>query len=413
MKTKILTLYLLGLVTSAYSQVQFTIYDNNGAFDGNTIKAIVIDDNNNIWCGTEDDGIFVFDRSNWIQHYTTNNGLADNDVRDIKIDDNGNFWVATGGSGVSKFNGNTWVTYTTSNGLVNNNVNAIEIDNQGNLWFATNRGISKFDGNNWTTYDTSNTNHGLSSLLVHGTFKDSQGNLWFGTNTGAGGSGGATKFDGTNWTAYNPAPYFNCFAEDDNGNIWAGGGALTGFIYKFDGNNWTSVRSSGCGAIVNALEFDSQGNLWAVSYGGAHKYDGTNWTEFNPTDVQGWAYGSQHAIAIDSNDDVWMGSRQVNSSEPGGLIYLENSNSTSIQNFNVQDDNTLKVYPNPTTGLINMSLNYSTIDNLKMELVTSTGERCYYPDLYHQSNIVLNEKGIYFLRLKGNNIDIIKKIIVQ
>jgi ligand-binding sensor domain-containing protein len=137
---------------------------------------MAIDNHDNIWLGTNLDGVSKFDGTNWTT-YTVSNGLADNGVLAIAADAKGNKWFGTRG-GVSKFDDKNWTTYTTLNGLADDMVHSIAIDAQGNKWFGTSEGVSKFDSTRWTTYSTSDS---LEYLTAHAIAIDAQGNIWFGT----------------------------------------------------------------------------------------------------------------------------------------------------------------------------------------------------------------------------------------
>ena len=73
----------------------------------------------------------MFDGSSWTNY------LIITANQSITVDAQNNIWVGTQGNGVSVFNGTTWTIYTTANGLADNNVWAIAIDAQGNKWIGT------------------------------------------------------------------------------------------------------------------------------------------------------------------------------------------------------------------------------------------------------------------------------------
>jgi ligand-binding sensor domain-containing protein len=158
--------------------------------------------------------------------YKRNNGLAGDTVNAITIDANGNLWFGVYG-GVSKYDGKKWTSYNKTNGLVDNVVRSIAIDGEGNKWFGTERGVSKFDDSYWTSYDVTN---GLpTSLGVYAIAIDFQDIKWF-SMPGV----GVSKLDGLNWTTYTKSnglvdDQVSEIAIDKEGNKWF---ATGGGVYK-------------------------------------------------------------------------------------------------------------------------------------------------------------------------------------
>ena len=240
---------------------------------------------------------------------TSNSGLVGNQVNTIAIDAQGTKWFGTGYDGVSKFDGINWTTYTESNsGLVSNSVYTITIDAQGNKWFGTWGGVSKFDGTNWTSYTF--VNSGLVENTVTAIAIDYQDNKWFGTM-----GGGVSKFDGTNWTTYTDVNSGLCGMSirsieiDALNKIWFG---VWGGVSKLDNSNWTTYLN---GEQVGPIAIDAQDNKWVGTYDpmgslshGAFKYDGTNWTTFDTLN-SGLADNYVNSIAIDTHGNKWFGTQ--------------------------------------------------------------------------------------------------------
>lgn len=84
---------------------------------------------------------------------------------------------------------------------------------------------------------------------------------------------------------------------------------------------------------------------------------------------------------------------------------------TSVLNVNLE--NVLSVYPNPTDGRIIIENNEET--NIEVEIFSITGELIQYVNSISKSNIeleIVGETGIYFVKISSNNGDsIVKKII--
>jgi hypothetical protein len=71
----------------------------------------------------------------------------------------------------------------------------------------------------------------------------------------------------------------------------------------------------------------------------------------------------------------------------------------------------IKVYPNPTSGLIN--LNFNNINNINFDLFSINGKLIMsYTDFRHsQIDFSFLEKGVYFIKFYVDNKIIVKKII--
>ena len=87
-----------------------------------------------------------------------------------------------------------------------------------------------------------------------------------------------------------------------------------------------------------------------------------------------------------------------------GLVYLSNEDFTATQN--------IKLYPNPTSGLVNIDLT----ENADLMLVDMVGKVVMNKNLTSGNNTIQLDslpKGVYFAKIKGQNIDTVEKIIVQ
>jgi len=153
----------------------------NSLLTSNNIRALATDDNNDIWIGTDDKGLFKLDKqTNRIKKID----LISDKIKSLYYNDD-ILWIGTNGNGLKKYNiaKNTVEIFTTKEGLPNNVVYGILPDKNENLWLSTNNGLSKFTINkkenyfeNFSVYD------GLQAKEFNtgAYFKDSKGNLYFG-----------------------------------------------------------------------------------------------------------------------------------------------------------------------------------------------------------------------------------------
>lgn len=166
---------------------------NSGIGDG-VVNAVAVDNNGLKWFGTggrDDDGVHVFDENNgsW-QSYP----IAD--IRSLAVDNNNNIWAGTD-QGIARYDHNSWTYYNTKNanlpgvyGPGGEYVSSIAFDKNGVLWatFANSNGnysvggLARFDGKSWSFYNTNNS--GLPSNNALFVTIDSNNTKWIGTDQG-------------------------------------------------------------------------------------------------------------------------------------------------------------------------------------------------------------------------------------
>ncbi len=142
------------------------------------VKEFMEDRDGVMWLVTDGNGIFKFDKGEFI-HLTNKNGLTDNNVADIIEDRQGNIWIGTYYGGVSKFDGETYTNFTKDGIIEGVETYNFCKDGQGNIWFsAENHGVYRYDGLGFTQFTSEN---GLTTNTVQSILEDHKGQLWFGT----------------------------------------------------------------------------------------------------------------------------------------------------------------------------------------------------------------------------------------
>ncbi len=257
--------------------VRFDTYSIAQGLPNNQILSVFEDSEENIWLGTNGDGLCRFVGDNFA-HYTEEEGLSSNKVMGIKQDANGNYWLATDGGGIIKLNfegGKPVITnYTTEEGLVSNYLTTLSIGKAANesIWIATIKdGIVEFDGEHFINFKESD---GLQLNRVQSILVDSKGFVWCGT------ASGICKYDGVRFISFpNSKLMINedgvkAIIEDSNGTLWFG---TSGALAKYKGDGFVTTYDEVEGLYdkdVNAVAEGPQGNIWiGTNGGGIYKYN--------------------------------------------------------------------------------------------------------------------------------------------
>ena len=287
------------------SNNKWTIYNNTNGLKSNNVYSIAVESDSSIWIGT-DNGVshLTNDTISNVDYYS----LINQTVYSIAIDNYGNKWFGTLGKGifVLENENKNWVNFNTTNGLADNTVYTIKIDKNNVKWLGTTKGLIKYDGTNWTTYNVTN---GLADNNVYSIAIDKDEVKWIGTD------GGVSKFDNNNWITYNyngdkskgiAGNGVNSILIDLMNIKWFG---TWGGLSEFDGSNWSKILETNwqkAGSPVFCSIMDLSGNLWFGSNGwGLSVYNHKTWITY--ATANGQAISSIRSLAIDSKDNVWLG----------------------------------------------------------------------------------------------------------
>lgn len=289
------------------------------------IRAILEDSKGNIWFGSHQEGVGLFDGKK-LTYFTMEDGLSDSQVRSIYEDSNGRIWFECG-TGISSYDGKKIITHNEKNFDSIHNWQSEKED----IWFKgdesvgyngaeTQAGVYRYDGNQISfhalPFISKKTNH--FSLSVSTPFvKGKNGMIWFGTY------GGVFGYDGNsvpsylltnhqelkNFTILNDQSlgfdpgffHVRSLFEDSKGNLWIGNNGIGVLIY--DGNNTinfsekkglisqNSLRNGGFSSPPGSLEHvfsigeDRHGNMWFGDRDtGAWKYDGKTMKNYSKED---------------------------------------------------------------------------------------------------------------------------------
>jgi len=109
-------------------------------YNPNYTFALKVAADDSIWAGTWGGGASHFDGTSWT-NYTVKDGLAGNIVYSIAMDENNNIWFGTN-NGLSQFDGKDWYTFTRDDGLLDNGIYSVEVGPDGSVWVGSRAGVA-------------------------------------------------------------------------------------------------------------------------------------------------------------------------------------------------------------------------------------------------------------------------------
>lgn len=270
-----------------------------------------------VWVGTLS-GAYKFDLNGNFQQ------RIGGEILSLAKDNNDKMWFGTLNDGVFSFQNNIINRYDTINGLVSNHICAMACDLQGNMWFGSGNGlVSKFDGANFTNFTSTNELFlkPISDIII-----DRAGVVFIGQyledHPTANYYSGVSRYDGT-WHKDTMERVYS-LATDQQGDVWCVGGFK---IRKWNGTSWIYIPSSPTipqNKEIYEVACDSLGNIWFATDQNHYSFNGTSWQTFSINN--GMPNDRMFVIAFDSLNQRWIGgSNNVNEFNIG-LYRYQNSN---------------------------------------------------------------------------------------
>jgi ligand-binding sensor domain-containing protein/serine phosphatase RsbU (regulator of sigma subunit) len=228
----------VGTSTNGLSIVNTESFDHFNKEDGfkeNAVQSIKQDAKGNLWLTTSGGGISKIESPNKkqiITNYDSKYGFPDNYPSCLALGNknNNNIWIGTNSNGLIKFDGKWSTVFTENDGLLSNKVYSVFVDSKGMVWCGTANGINLYDGLRFQQLSTDflkMKDGGVNSII-----EDKNGNIWFGT------SGGLVRYNKRKQIrTFDEVEglmdvNINAIALDDANNIWIA--TNHGKLYKFD-----------------------------------------------------------------------------------------------------------------------------------------------------------------------------------
>ncbi|MBI5216481.1 MAG: ATP-binding protein [Ignavibacteriae bacterium] len=273
--------------------------DANG-LHGSYLTNLTFDTDGNLWIGTRDDGINMFDkRTGAFRHFkhipSDPHSLSHNFIQKILCDDEGRMWFGTEGGGVNRFDATSdhFVRYMNNSrdahSLSHNVVRPVYQDKRGTLWIGTDGGgLNVYDKQNDSfvhlLHDNLNPSSPASNRILS-IIEDRAGTLWFGT-WGKGVdrfSPSKQKFKQTETMnlvmSKLPTKFIISLFEDSRGRLWFGthgAGVLmfepqtkTTELFTYEPLNKNSLPNNTAWSVRE----DGNGVLWFATDDGVGSYN--------------------------------------------------------------------------------------------------------------------------------------------
>jgi len=139
--------------------------------------SITEDMNGNIWFGSSS-GVFAWDGDSIIHHLTEKTGLLTNIINLVVVDDNNDVYIGTN-KGLNRYcqQENKIYTYGRKNGFtgIESRDNAVYKHDDGSIWFGTANGVMKLDPSNLRTQEVEPLTHVASMRVNYQNRQMSQG----------------------------------------------------------------------------------------------------------------------------------------------------------------------------------------------------------------------------------------------
>jgi signal transduction histidine kinase/ligand-binding sensor domain-containing protein len=257
----------------------YHVANDNNSLSINLVRSLFVDDSGNIWIGTDNGGMNLFNKEKqtfW--HYGKNDydprSLNNEAIESIYQDKTGKLWIGTytGGLNISMSNSDAIVKYENLPGaqlsLSHNTVTCFSEDLLGQIWVGTDGGgLNLFERKKerFRRYNTHNSS--LSSNAILCIHEDSLNQLWMGTW-----EGGLNKLDLksgriTSITTKNSGiqdDNIYAIAEGRNNDLWLGSFEHGLIHYEINERKFTEYSSENSGLgndmVIKILNF-SKGRL--------------------------------------------------------------------------------------------------------------------------------------------------------
>lgn len=292
--------FSFGVSYTDFKRKPFHLYnlsDEETMFYAKQINCFADHDEENIWIGTEEGGLFLFNRhTRKFRQYKpepgNTNSLSGVNVKTLARESDGNLWIGYYNSGLDYLNVKT------------GQINHFHYDNK--------------------------IPASISSNLIRSLILDSEGNLWIGSDNGVDLVKKGTKV----FQHFNLNTEVLTFYEDKNNNIWAGTAGKGLYCFNTESGQFEQKYADFFSTTIKAIYIDTRDNLWVGTNKGLYYIDSqTNSLIYSGID-QGLPSNAILDIKEDNKEHLWV-------STGAGLIKCKLAvrfpNLFTILKFGIQD----------------------------------------------------------------------------
>lgn len=264
------------------------------------ITALCEDTNGSVWIGTQNDGLYRWQRGR-ISHFGAAEGLLDPAITSLTVDGRDNVWIGTH-QGVNRWDGQKLRSLTTRDGLPDNSVLSVHAAKSGTVWITTAGSTCRYIAGRLTPFHLQPT----QDLLE--VYEDQRGNLWAFCGTYI------TYF--TNLAEGRRINYFPgekssvtrswSLCEGRGGRLWIGAGGRG--VFCFDGQTFEPVtlNEGRWPNDVRSICEDHEGNLWlGISAVGLVQLRPQTFSLL--TDHPGLPPGAATCLVTDAQENIYVG----------------------------------------------------------------------------------------------------------
>ena len=385
----------------------------NSGIGNNALRCIFEDRHGNLWLGSENAGIFVFNPQNnttkhFHHHPADPSGLNNNAVFSICEKTDGAIWVGTIGGGINVFDEQTQSFHAleSDNIPMDNLINALLLDKNQTVWVGTDgAGIFRYDvhGNRTHFWEEVSSVYDLRKAKVHAIFQDKQGNIWVALHQKGvlfiSASGNYFQNIGFNPFIVSKSIGTHCvisIVEDYQGNVWAGTDGDGLYRIQPSGNvdHFTSENTPGFQEnVITALFEDRDHQLWIGTYlHGFFRYNSqtgkfdSHYRKTNPENSLNNNYIT--AFTQDDEGNLWVGTGGSGVSVYNAKTYQFKQYAQLSSNwvFDIVIDRNKEVWVSTSTGL-----NHLNKELDKFELFGTDNDNLIISNLMYVSHD--DEKG--------------------
>jgi len=300
------------------------VFAQPDGLSGNNLQALYEDREGNVWAATSD-GLDRF-RSYAVATYGVNQGLSEAVVGSVMADRDGSVWIGTFG-GLDKWNGQISV-FRKGNaraqrggvGNVTNNPDALLDghaptsmfqDSRRRIWVPTSFAFGYLENERYIHLKS------VPAGQVQAMAEDRAGNLWIANqNVGLIRLSRQNEIQLIPWASLGHKVHGNAMVADPaQGGLWIG--FFDGGVAYFQDGKVRATYSSADGlggGIVNGLQLDPDGTLWAATAGGLSRFRDGRFATL--TSKNGLPCDAVHWMAQDEAQSFWL-------YMPCGLVRVE------------------------------------------------------------------------------------------